>query len=134
MEIDWKTRSAPASVSKQRGLGDVSPRELRHSGWTCWKGVRFSESFNLRDSEGFFKALANRLEGERMMRNLKNFVSSSWGMIRSNLPKGVFQRTGIPLLAMFSVGIMSLPVEAQITSGTILGTITDPSGAAIPGA
>jgi len=69
-----------------------------------------------------------------MMWTLKNFVFSSWEMIRSNHPKGVFQRTGIPILAMFLVGIMSLPVKAQITSGTILGTITDPSGAAIPGA
>ncbi len=38
------------------------------------------------------------------------------------------------VLGLLLVGLLAAPARAQITSGTILGTVTDPSGAAIVGA
>jgi len=51
--------------------------------------------------------------------------------IRGTLPSVIVE--GL-FLGVFLIGILALPARAQFTAGTILGTVTDPSGAAIPNA
>ena len=68
------------------------------------------------------------------MKNLQTLVLVIWEMISSHDLRRHFHRLPFPVLGMVLIGLLPLPAGAQYTSGTILGTVTDPSGAAIPGA
>src|SRR3990167_4276848 len=54
-----------------------------------------------------------------MLRTFKEFHAQGWGLVIPTL-----------LVLFFSVSI----TRAQLTTGTIAGTVTDQSGAAVPGA
>jgi hypothetical protein len=70
----------------------------------------------------------------------QNFLSSRWEILLALNPgesvrkKKVINASLAPLLAVVFTLSLAIAMYSQVTGATLSGTITDPSGGAIPGA
>src|SRR2546428_4027458 len=70
----------------------------------------------------------------KTMKGFRTRICRVWKLICPNNRATHRRKIFAPALGVLLIGLLALPAKAQFTSGTILGAVTDPSAAAIPGA